>query len=100
MLNPRRSKININNCVSVANMSLAKYRCASLQFMLLQICTSQIYKQLQANMGLLTVALQAAKAQLEVPNSADIDMVLAVSRGLEVLSRVQELLNEQDKENS
>lgn len=62
--------------------------------MLLQICTPKIRKQLQANMGPLTIALQAANAQIEV--LADIEMVLAVSRGLEVLSRVQELLDGQD----
>ena len=62
--------------------------------MLLQICTHKTCKQLQANTGLLITALQAAKAHIEV--SADMELVLAVFRGLEVLSRVQELLDRQD----
>lgn len=61
--------------------------------MLLQICTPDIYKQLQINTGLLAVALQAAQAQIE--GSADVEMILAVSRGMEVLSRVRELLAKQ-----
>ena len=60
--------------------------------MLLQICTPNICKQLQASLDLLTAALQAAKAQIEL--AADVETVLAVSRGLEVLSRVQELLDQ------
>lgn len=62
--------------------------------MLPQICTPNICKQLQGSLDLLTAALQAAKAQTEL--AADVEMVLAVSRGLEVLSRVQELLEKQD----
>lgn len=64
---------------------------ASLHVMVLQICTPNICKQLRVNMGLLTVELQAAKEQ--TVNSANVEMVLAVSRGLEVLSRVCELLD-------
>lgn len=60
--------------------------------MLLQICTPSICRQLQASLDLLTIALQAAKAQIEL---ADMETVLAVSRGLEVLSRMQELLDQQ-----
>ena len=78
------AQTSIDSCVSIADTSLAKHGNATLHVMLLQICTPKICKRLQVNMGLLTTALQAAKARIEV--SADIDMVLAVSRGLEVLS--------------
>ena len=57
---------------------------------LLQICTPDICKQLQSDTGLLAATLQAAEAQIE--SSGDIEMILAVSRGMEVLSRVRELL--------
>lgn len=62
--------------------------------MLLQIYNPNICKQLQASFDLLTAALQAAKAQIEL--AADVETVLAVSRGLEVLSRLQELLDQQE----
>lgn len=61
--------------------------------MLLQICTPEISKQLQINTGLLAVALQA---QMQIETSADVEMILAVSRGMEVLSRIRELLAKQD----
>lgn len=88
------SQISNDSCVTAANVSVNTCGNATLYVMLLQICTPNICKQLQANVGLLTKALQAANAHIEV--SADIEMVLAVSRGLEVLSRVQELLDGRD----
>lgn len=60
---------------------------------MLQVCSSQVIKQLQVNVGLLTKSLQVGEAQVEL--AANIELVLALSRGLEVLSRMSELLDKQ-----
>ena len=86
--------MSIDNHSIAAKMSLANHGNASLHAMLLQIYNPKTCKQLKANISLLNTALQAAKAHIEV--LADIELVLAVSRGLEVLGRVQELLDRQD----
>ena len=63
---------------------------ASLDVML-QICSSQVIKQLQVNVGLLSLSLQETRARMEP--AANIELVLALSRGMEVLSRMSELLD-------
>ena len=86
--------MSIDNRSIAAKMSLANRGHTSLHVMLLQIHTPTTCKQLGANISLLNTALHAAKAHVDV--LADIELVLAVSRGLEVLGRVQELLDRQD----
>ena len=58
---------------------------------LLQVCSEASIKQLSENVGLLTTALQVAGAQLS--HAADLELYLGLSRGLEVLSRMSELLD-------
>ena len=60
---------------------------------MLQVYTSGNIKQLDDSASMLTQALQEARTQIEL--SDDVEMLLAVSRGLEVLSCLFELLDKQ-----
>lgn len=71
----------------------AIYVTALRVYLLLQIYKPENYKQLQTNTRLLAAALHAAHEQIVI--SADMEMTLAVFRGMEVLSRVRELLDKQ-----
>ena len=59
---------------------------------IMQVQDPAVMQSLKTTTSLLTQAIQAIRAEIEQQHSPDVELMLAVSRALEVLSRLSELL--------
>ena len=58
----------------------------------MQVQNPAVMQSLKTTSSLLTQAIQAVRSEIEQQPSLDVELMLAVSRALEVLSRLSELL--------